>query len=295
MLAAIYNVFDGEELLEGSIRQIRPHVDLVILIGQHTSNFGNFYGEGLKECQRLVDIGLADKLAIYNPGYLRGSQSEGKKRDEGRKIADRMGAMAFIHMDCDEYFDGYEFEKAYNYWIASGSEGSICRIATYFKSPEWRLTPDESYFMPAFHRIKPQQVTGTQNYKNASMLDGTNMDRPETDPTRVTFNTKTLVEVPMTMHHYSWLRRDIDLKLRNSSSRDNLGDIDKLVRDVMAFEFGAEIPFFGKKGYKLSVVPNKFGIDVERFSISNHLHPNRASKDPEQSSGTGFPEAENSQ
>jgi len=48
-LGISYNVFDGEELLESSIRQIRNQVDYVSVVYQKVSNFG-------KECnENLID------------------------------------------------------------------------------------------------------------------------------------------------------------------------------------------------------------------------------------------------
>jgi hypothetical protein len=40
VLGAAYNVFDGEELLEASIRSIRSNVDYIVVVYQTISNFG---------------------------------------------------------------------------------------------------------------------------------------------------------------------------------------------------------------------------------------------------------------
>ena len=40
-LGVSYNVFDGEELLEGSIFQIRNEVDYISVVYQSISNFGH--------------------------------------------------------------------------------------------------------------------------------------------------------------------------------------------------------------------------------------------------------------
>ena len=39
-LGVSYNLFDGEELLEGSIKQIRSEVDYISVVYQEVSNFG---------------------------------------------------------------------------------------------------------------------------------------------------------------------------------------------------------------------------------------------------------------
>jgi len=42
-----YNLFDGEELLESSIKSIRKNVDYISVVYQTVSNFGNPCDEGL--------------------------------------------------------------------------------------------------------------------------------------------------------------------------------------------------------------------------------------------------------
>ena len=42
-----YNLFDGEELLESSIKSIRNNVEYVSVVYQTISNFGNPCNEGL--------------------------------------------------------------------------------------------------------------------------------------------------------------------------------------------------------------------------------------------------------
>ena len=40
-LGVAYNIFDGEEMLIHSLRNLRPMVDYVCVVYQTTSNFGN--------------------------------------------------------------------------------------------------------------------------------------------------------------------------------------------------------------------------------------------------------------
>lgn len=42
-----YNLFDGEELLESSIKSIRDNVDYISVVYQTVSNFGNPCSEDL--------------------------------------------------------------------------------------------------------------------------------------------------------------------------------------------------------------------------------------------------------
>jgi hypothetical protein len=68
-LAAIYSVFDGEELLEQSILSIREHVDVVIAISQKQSNFGEQNDAGFIECERLRSLGIVDIHHEFHPKF----------------------------------------------------------------------------------------------------------------------------------------------------------------------------------------------------------------------------------
>ena len=60
-LGVSYNIFDGEELLEGSIKQIRQHVDHISVVYQVVSNFGNPCNPELVPLlERLKSEGLVD-------------------------------------------------------------------------------------------------------------------------------------------------------------------------------------------------------------------------------------------
>ena len=71
ILGVSYNIFDGEEVLEGSIKQIRDQVDFISVVYQTKSNFGNTADSNLVPLlENLKSRGLIDKL------YLRGHLTE---------------------------------------------------------------------------------------------------------------------------------------------------------------------------------------------------------------------------
>ena len=72
-LGVSYNIFDGEELLEGSIKQIRSEVDYISVVYQTVSNFGNPCNTDLVPLlERLKSEGLIDELFEYNPKINKG-------------------------------------------------------------------------------------------------------------------------------------------------------------------------------------------------------------------------------
>ena len=87
-LIALYSVFDGEELLEGSVRQIRPHVDFVLCSVQTVSYAGEVYEGGADKAYELKRQGLVDEVVVYTP-----QPAERPQMDELRK---RFGATISI-------------------------------------------------------------------------------------------------------------------------------------------------------------------------------------------------------
>ena len=68
-LGISYNIFDGEELLEDSIKSIKNKVDYISVVYQEISNFGNPCNEGFSTTllEKLKSEGLIDELYKYRP------------------------------------------------------------------------------------------------------------------------------------------------------------------------------------------------------------------------------------
>ena len=67
-LGVAYNVFDGEELLEASIKSIRNCVDYICVVYQEISNFGMKCSDTLMETLNALHAqGLVDELISYTP------------------------------------------------------------------------------------------------------------------------------------------------------------------------------------------------------------------------------------
>ena len=111
-LGASFNVFDGEELLEGSIKQIRQQVDYISVVYQTVSNFGNPCNPELVPLlERLKSEGLVDELFEYSPKINKGGHSnEIQKRNIGLALSQGAGCTHHMSMDSDEYYLSSEFE-----------------------------------------------------------------------------------------------------------------------------------------------------------------------------------------
>lgn len=197
-LAAIYNVWEDEHLLD-SINLIREHVDYIILIYQNISNYFEIYHPNIK---------IDDAIAIrYFPLAISPMQNEINKRQLGIDTAKTLNCTHFLHLDCDEMH--FDFEKGKQEYINSGANGSVCEMYTYFQSKNYRLENVDNYFVPFIHKLDTNTVCGVKKYPFY------------TDPTR-RINTENVVKLNHKMHHYSWIRSNIERKIRNSTAKKNI-------------------------------------------------------------------------
>ena len=254
-LAAIFNVwFDSIELLKGSLHCIKNHVDVIIIVYQDTSNFGEYYNVFPELEKATEDV---DSIKIVYHHYIPdtkmgGAFNEKQKRQLGITMARGFDCTHFLHMDCDEYYT--DFGKAKQQFIDSGAKGSVCKLWTYFKKPTLRFENHEGYFVPFIHELKPASSVGAKHYPFY------------VDPTRristpfLVYNETNIVEIEEKMHHFSYVRKDITIKLRNSSARDNIakGAVLDYYNDP---ELGAG-SYVKDFDMKLVEVENLFGIDI---------------------------------
>lgn len=223
-LVAIYNIFDGIEMLPYSLESIHRNIDHVIIIFQQKSNFGEFK-DTRSELYDVIKNYPSDFISVYEyePNIsLGGTANETMKRNSGLKLARKKKFTHFFFVDCDEAYAN--FAKAKLQYIESCAEGSVCEMYTYFKRPTWRLQYIDNYYVPFIHQLHPHTVAGARNYKFYC------------DPTR-SVNCESVTLIKERMHHFSWVRRDIEMKARNSSARDNIA-ASHLMNDYNALDVG---------------------------------------------------------
>ena len=203
-LAAIYNIWDGVELLRGSIDLIKNDVDFFIFVWQRRSNFGEEYDP---RPDMNLPPGINSVLVEYNPIGQIGFLNEKNKRNLGLDVAREFGCTHFLHLDCDEYYEDFSFAK--KSFINSGFKGSVCSIITYFKKPTLRFETPDGYYVPFIHELYKDTIAGNKVYPYY------------VDPTR-RINQPHICLLNVTMHHFSWVRKNIERKARNSSAKENI-------------------------------------------------------------------------
>lgn len=201
-LAVIYNVFDGVELLWPSIQTVYEYVDLVIIVYQEISNRGEVWSP-MPLIGHLQEL---DKVLFvkFDPRVEMGAQlNERAKRNLGIDFARANHCTHFLAMDVDEFY--WDFKQYKQFYLNTKLQGSVVRLQSYFKKPTLMFDKPEDYFVPFIHELKEDTLTGASSYKFY------------VDPTRA-INTSDVIELPFFMDHFSWVRKDIKRKIRNSSA-----------------------------------------------------------------------------
>lgn len=221
-LGVSYNIFDGEELLEGSIKQIRDQVDYISVVYQTTSNFGNPCNDELIPLlERLKNEGLVDELFKYSPKVNNGGHfNEITKRNIGLSLSVGEGCTHHMSMDSDEYYLPEQFKFLKEEMVNGNYDSSFCQMRTYYKSWEYQLDPPEDYYVSLLYKIN--QYSLFEMGKQSPVL---------IDPTRRMDSGKYKIfsRNEIEMHHGSYIRDDIRTKLENSSASINFkNDIERI-------------------------------------------------------------------
>lgn len=247
-IAAIYNVWDGIEILRHSVRCMRPLVDEIIIVYSRMSNRQEYSPEFNEE--EFKDFVLVNREPVYrnNP-----SESERDKRNTGLDIAREMGFTHFIMMDCDEFYDPIEFNVEKARMERDDLNGLVCGCQVYFGSPELTIGMDPSTRVTFIQKITPRlRFRINKGFPYAYDANG-----PRIDPTRQLSHNKGVEWSEIIMHHYSWVRKDIMKKINNSSAR--LKENPQVLKDYLNAKEGYLCQMYNRKLIKCE---NKFNITL---------------------------------
>lgn len=257
-LGVSYNVFeDSIELLEKSIESIRDKVDFISVIYQNVSNFGENSSDEYKS--RLDDIlysGLVDFNFLYNPVVNSNPhQNEINKRQIGLNVSLNKKCTHHMSMDSDEFYTEESLDNIIED-LKNGVESGYAQMKTYYKEPFLQLSPPEEYYVSLFYKINKNTKYEFNCFTPVLV-----------DPTRriVNGNYKIYKRNEVEMHHMSYVRENIDLKLRNSSARVNFNqNMEKISNHYKNFKKGDKALLAGTdlRYYDLIEVDNIFNIQL---------------------------------
>ena len=252
-LGVSYSVWDGEELLEQSIKQIRPVADYINVVWQKVSWYGVPCNPDLEKLLvKLKKSGLIDELICFEPDLsLNPSYNEINKRNIGLRAARCAGCTHFMTIDTDEFYETDKFRAAWADVIARNLDNTVCNIVSYV-TPTIRYRDYENFFVSFICRI--------DRGERFSFCDGPNGIPCVLDPTRkirLRKKNRFCILGDIVMHHMKHVRKDIEKKIKNSSANQSSADERDLNRKYIITDIDT-----GLKTGKYVRVENQFEIEI---------------------------------
>lgn len=255
-LGVSYNLFDGEELLESSIKSIRSNVDYISVVYQTQSNFGNPCSEELLPLlTRLESEGLIDELFEYRPNVSKGGHyNEIRKRNLGLTLSETAGCTHHMTMDSDELYTDEQLKYVKKIIEDGDYDSSACQMKTYFKDPSYEIRPMNSYYVSLIFKIR-QGVEFVFGQQFPVLVDPTRrMDAGVC---------KVFTREEVEMYHMSYVRKNIESKLTNSSSRGAFTDVKGFLEMFKSYKVGDTFFTTHPPGNETTIlVENKFNISI---------------------------------
>lgn len=272
-LGATYIVFDGIELLESSIKQIRASVDFLCVVYQTTSWFGaRIAEEDMSTLKRLEREGLIDSLvqfkefkpvSSYSKDKIHASKKyETAKRDLSLHVCINSGCTHYICLDVDEYYDPRQFHSAKQYIYDNNIHYSACKYINYATPVLHRGL--SSMYVPFISRITPSSKNGKRFFVQVDPTRGIHTAHAKNV---ISFNTGDLV-----MHHMEMVRKNIYRKYESTTrlnlDRDNLTPLADIInsigKDDKSIDFN-RIIYYGSEKFKLIKTKNRFDIPYKQW------------------------------
>ena len=208
-LAAIYNAWaDCADLLVKSINNISPVVDLVIVIWSVRSNKGEELPFMVLSTDPKVVLVQVEPIRHFSP-----AQNETMKRNAGLDYARANLCTHFLVMDSDEFYLQADVEREKERMERENLNGLVCGLRVYVKEPT--LWCEDHTLVPFIQKLTPEVNLG--DYRHYPFTYDKD-HRCHIDPTRRPSHVSRIGWSDIVMHHYSYVRQDIDLKIRNSSA-----------------------------------------------------------------------------
>lgn len=237
-LVSIINAWaDTIELLPKCIKNHLEFCDAVIVVYSSMSNHGNSdQGAMIDFINGYQNQKVKFVVCEISP-QLHPQVSEARKRNLGIDKARDMGFTHFFAADADEFYVRAEVEEAKKMFAEPRLNGLVCRSRVYIGKPTlW--VPDHT-LVSFIHRLDPKYHMGGFNYYPFTYDDHGNA---HIDPTRRINETRGISMCDVTMHHFSYFRANIDLKIQNSSANLRRSE-EGIKRDIANAAPGYKVTF----------------------------------------------------
>lgn len=253
-LAAYYNSWDDWDMLQHSIKNIRPLVDMVIVI---ISKQSNYYERATGPDGSAAELEITNVPLIFRQLEPNKSLSvpgnETAKRNAGLQFAREMGATHALCMDSDEFYEPEQFLKVKARIEAENLDGVVCPCDVFFKSPTLTTGRDVT-LVPFIHKLTPRLMHFFNRSYPFAWING----QIRIDPTRsYNINSGVVYTEDVVMAHMSWVRKDYEKKIRNSTARHNI-ERSSMRKDLQNARAGYYCEFYKSI---LKEVPDRFGLN----------------------------------
>jgi hypothetical protein len=249
-------IFEGEEFLEFATKSIRNQVDHISVTYQSISYFGNPSGPELENTIRQLQAsGLVDEAIYFEPDLsLPPKDNEARLRNLGLDASKRAGCTHHISADVDELYLPDQLDYAKNVMEDGGYDFSLAPYVVYYKEPTFLVHPNQDLYVSFIHPVD-NHYNRWLNYPEFTKIEITR--RLVNNRTYKVFTCDEL-----TIHHMSYVRRDIRKKFANSDN-GRFYKINKFVADFEKHNVGDRVcllPDFINR--KTVLVDNIFGITL---------------------------------
>lgn len=263
-LAAIVNYWtDSIDLIEHFILSAKKWADIIIVVNSVESN----YGEKVSDDNMFWMVGFEKNVRIKNfyPLISKSpSENETDKRNYGLFIARELGCTHFVTCDTDEFYNEEDVNRAKEMFDSPTLNGLVVPCQTYFAHP-WLTIGFDTTLVPFIHKLNADTKHEFNRKYPFAWIDG----KIRIDPTRSLNYTSGIIHTEsVVMHHYSWIRSDFRLKIRNSTARANI-ERSTILQDLESAKEGYFCQFYGKTLVRTDV---DFGIpDLSARDVTENL------------------------
>lgn len=274
-LGIAYNLFDGEELLESSLKSVREAADYICVIYQTESYYGNKATVGLEDLLHgLQKKGLIDECFLYERDFSKQKNKqifEREKRDIGLRLCKKNGMTHFLSMDVDEFYDAKQLNDIKNFIVRKNLDSTACSIYEYLKEPCCRIIDGYTFQTSGEYSSYVPFITKIRRWgkqRHAGKFFPTYVDPCRSVKCSGKFYLFPVQKV--VMHHMATIRKNLDAKYANSNYQsDNSSEmsqkLEQIKKDILEWDFektrlDANHALFNGKVVKL--VENKFDINI---------------------------------
>ena len=187
-------------------------------------NFSKYTNQNIEQVVfSLKDKGLVDEIIEYKPNAkINLQKNEITKRNIGLKYAKKAGVNYFMTMDTDEFYIKEELDKAQEFIIENNITHSFCPIINYGLTPFQRSKEIAQYSVPFFFKVTKHNFLRNEKKRRICISDPTRNSSYYLFARYFYLNN-------ITMHHMSYIRKDLIKKLESSTANFN----DETIKNIL--------------------------------------------------------------